>query len=926
MGKILSKGLVFMVIALFLVLLESIPAQAGTVIITTPQDNAEVTSKVITIEGRVLSSAGVKINGQEALASAQGSFTKLVTLRPGVNTIKITDLEGNGAKSLRVTFDDTPIIRNLEPSNNRVLYTNRTAISGQVVNGQTLTINGSSVPLDSTGKFSYTVKLNPGYSDYIIKAASAYNTVTQRSLRLVYDNGQPLAVVTEPTQGTTVEQSGPVIKGYVRNAAALKINGQTVYTNSLGEFSYTLPGSLTPGSNTLTLEAGLGNVTKNYTHSFFYLSNPVITLTYPENGAMLASKNITVKGTATGGYSLYISQRSGSNEILSERAVYTGSEGKFEYGLELEPGENEITLKAVRGSGVITKTITVNYDSRPGLLIKNVLVNGSSVWIEGTAANAQKIRINGNETQLGYQGDFTQNLTLASGTNSIIIEAIDGDLVTTKVIALSPEECSAMVEIDAPLDEADIDGRAVLVKGRARDLDYEGLLINGTVVNPDSDGYFTKIVSMGQGSKYISIRATRGYLTVVKYLTVYAQGQSDLSVLEPTDGEVVFSNILTVSGAAYAQGTLKLNGKVVSMDEDGIFSSQITLRPGTNTLTVIATKEKTTTKQTIKVNFSQLLIPGAYRQVPVPGNGGSVNFFDNRAILTFPKGTFREDKNLKVKILEPGAYRIPAARELASFIVRVDLPDTPLNPTALALKFSDTFRTVLHKNIALFFYDPALNSWRPVGGKIDSKKGMVQGSVPGSGVYAAMAYYNSFDDIFDHQLKEDIEILVARGIINGTTPTTFEPEKIITRAQFATMLVRALEVPLSKPARPSFTDVPSNNWAYNYIETAIRKGFVLGTSVSRFSPDAPITREQAAVMLARSANLAPLKEEQLNSVLTGFKDEGSISVYAKNGVALAVKNKLLIGTDNRSFSPKTQTTRAQAAKMVVRLLNQLKKI
>ena len=111
-----------------------------------------------------------------------------------------------------------------------------------------------------------------------------------------------------------------------------------------------------------------------------------------------------------------------------------------------------------------------------------------------------------------------------------------------------------------------------------------------------------------------------------------------------------------------------------------------------------------------------------------------------------------------------------------------------------------------------------------------------------------------------------------------------------------------------------FYDVPNNHWCCGYIEAAFKNNIINGAGARYFSPDAPITREDIAVILYRSSAL--LGFEQTQNQQSDFVDADSISGYAVDAVSMLSGLGVINGTGNGAFEPKRNATRAEAAKMI----------
>ena len=115
----------------------------------------------------------------------------------------------------------------------------------------------------------------------------------------------------------------------------------------------------------------------------------------------------------------------------------------------------------------------------------------------------------------------------------------------------------------------------------------------------------------------------------------------------------------------------------------------------------------------------------------------------------------------------------------------------------------------------------------------------------------AAMYFRTFDDVVNHWACRDIEYLVARGAVIGSSEDEFKPDDYITRAEFVAFIVNALGIEKYEPESPSYRDVDDDYWAYTSIEAALRAGLVTGISHDRFGPKRLISREEAGALLAR---------------------------------------------------------------------------
>lgn len=157
--------------------------------------------------------------------------------------------------------------------------------------------------------------------------------------------------------------------------------------------------------------------------------------------------------------------------------------------------------------------------------------------------------------------------------------------------------------------------------------------------------------------------------------------------------------------------------------------------------------------------------------------------------------------------------------------------------------------------------------------------------------------------------------VVEKGLFNGTTTTTFEPNSEMNRAMLATVLYRIDGKPAVSGANP-FVDVSAGEWYAPQVLWAYWAGVVTGTSATTFGPMETVTREQIAVLLYRYSIYRGYDVSARASV-TGFSDYGRISTYALDGISWAVAEGLLVGSDGK-LDPGSGATRAQVATILQR--------
>ncbi len=154
------------------------------------------------------------------------------------------------------------------------------------------------------------------------------------------------------------------------------------------------------------------------------------------------------------------------------------------------------------------------------------------------------------------------------------------------------------------------------------------------------------------------------------------------------------------------------------------------------------------------------------------------------------------------------------------------------------------------------------------------------------------------------------------GLMKGTGEKTFSPDEKLDRAMFITIIGRLGGANSSDPS--PFTDTEPDSWYSPYVAWAADLGIVKGFPDGTFRPYDPITREQMAAATDRFLNASGL-----NAVATGgifnFADEAKVSDWAVESVGNLKKLGIFTGDNAGRFNPESNTTRAEAATVIMRL-------
>ena len=155
-----------------------------------------------------------------------------------------------------------------------------------------------------------------------------------------------------------------------------------------------------------------------------------------------------------------------------------------------------------------------------------------------------------------------------------------------------------------------------------------------------------------------------------------------------------------------------------------------------------------------------------------------------------------------------------------------------------------------------------------------------------------------------------------KGMMEGTTDTTFAPAMNLTRSMIAQVLYNLEERP-EAPGAAGFPDVAAGAWYADAVNWAAARGIVKGYDTGAFGPEDSVTREQLAAILYRYAQAKGYDTTQGGMAVREFSDSASISDWAQEAMAWAVNAQVLSGKGNGVLDPQGTATRAEVAQMLM---------
>ena len=214
---------------------------------------------------------------------------------------------------------------------------------------------------------------------------------------------------------------------------------------------------------------------------------------------------------------------------------------------------------------------------------------------------------------------------------------------------------------------------------------------------------------------------------------------------------------------------------------------------------------------------------------------------------------------------------------------------------------------------------------------------MLTALMPVSALAAALPFTDvPQDEWYYPVVKEAYE----KGITNGVTRTTFEPNGTVTREMFLVMLFRAADIRLDvyeQTQKPfsgdpeetvyNFSDVPLDQWYSAAVACAADMGVTNGVDETHFGLGQPVTREQMAAMAARFMDVRPHAAlKPAAAPVNAFADADAVSPWAKDAVEAMRVSGVLQGDKLQRVNPKAHATRAEAAAVILRLVDATERV
>lgn len=317
------------------------------------------------------------------------------------------------------------------------------------------------------------------------------------------------------------------------------------------------------------------------------------------------------------------------------------------------------------------------------------------------------------------------------------------------------------------------------------------------------------------------------------------------------------------------------------------------------------------------------------RQFKVPADKNGEYGIDDEIMIKIPAGASHSEFQLNISKITD-TQKLPASKAAPAspvFEIQKDFQGEFDKEITLTLTF-DPARIEKGQKPAVFFYDEVRKSWM----KLDAQASGATTITVKLNNAAKVAVFGvdqevslpapkptvTLSDLTAHWAEADVKQAIDLGIVSGYPDGTFKPDRIVTRAEFAAMLIHSLKpqenLPYSAPLM--FTDKEKiGDWALNAVAQAVQAGIISGYEDGSFRPDAEITRSEMAKMIASA-----LGQSDADAESTGFADDTAIPEWAKGAVAALSQRGIIEGKGGNEFAPVDQATRAEAIRVLLNML------
>jgi len=566
--------------------------------------------------------------------------------------------------------------------------------------------------------------------------------------------------------------------------------------------------------------------------------------------------------------------------------------------------------------------------------------------------------LNGSKVDETGNKDYSMQLELSSGSNLIEIEATGGSGdKTIKAYEFYYDNKAPDLMVQSPNNNDSIKAGTVLVSGKTTA--GSKLYVNGTQITVSEDGSFS--------GEYVLPNLQRETITIASVDAAGNRTEYSAEVLNSDASDVVKVNIKPsieqlIAGESIQMGlygVTKDNREVLldadkaswhlydlkgaaSITEDGLLTAN---NPGE---IIVNAQYAVSSDMTYEDALIIDVLPKAGSRDDDEDDPTDIISGDNKTGMFIKRFLdFKANEEITIsglmklkftgnEVLKKGYVEVNEIKDVLQYRQRSGDKDFLSNifdikatggyqfnsPVELTIYF-DKNKVCDIKHIAIYVYNEKTGIWDMLGGVIDEENSSITIKVPHFSKYALMENrgMTTMEDMDGHWAKDAVYRLIDRGIVNGIKSSdgkyNFEPERTVTRAEFAKMLSLCegyvqndKDTDLSQ-----FTDdAEIQSWARPYMKYCSENGWIKGKTTGKkvyMKPKDTITRAEAAAMISRALGFAGTNK----TVKAEFGDKAEIPGWAAGYIDSLLEKKLMQGYSDGTFKPGKVLTRAEAARI-----------
>ena len=371
-----------------------------------------------------------------------------------------------------------------------------------------------------------------------------------------------------------------------------------------------------------------------------------------------------------------------------------------------------------------------------------------------------------------------------------------------------------------------------------------------------------------------------------------------------------------------------INSRTQMMNQlqQGLKKNNITnMQEVENQLTIVLpNNNKEAIAVTLPENAMQLLNANGVNKLRITGN--------NVAVAISEKSFLKKDSNKPITVSIGLANRetltaiekekIPATSMIVNLQITADSQKITEFATPIQVSFTLDNPLKQGKMIAVMHLKED-GSRENMMGQYDPLTGIINFEIHKGGQYFTLET-TKFTDLKGFEwASKTIETMASLGFVNGKEEGAFNPQLLITRAEFTTIANKIMGYQAGTIKNP-FKDVQNSDWYYKEVMTGYKEGLIKGKEINKFEPNGNISREEMAVIITRMLEQKGHKEIATNRSNL-YKDANDIGKWAKNSINVCIEKNIIKGMPDNTLNPSGKANRAEATVMLYRvyqILNQ----